>query len=151
MLTILQAFTPIISIFLVGIGWLYRAERAKRIFIEQQLSEKKYAFYSSMLGFFFNMMQGSRSNNKDTSKKMWEFNKNLYLYAPDDVLLKYKDWIYDNRNHDKKNSKRMIDGICEIIIAIRKDMGHKNTKVKNDDIKKHLLDDYDAAKINGVI
>ena len=45
----------------------------------------------------------------------------------------------------------MIDGICEIIIAIRKDMGHKNTKVKNDDIKKHLLDDYDAAKINGVI
>ena len=25
----------------------------------------------------------------------------------------------------------MIDGICEIIIAIRKDMGYKKTKVKN--------------------
>ena len=137
---------------MLGIGWLYKAERKKRISIEQQLYEKKYDFYSKMLDFFFNAMQGIKPTDKKTSKTMWEFNKNLYLYAPDDVLIKYKNWIYDNRNHDKtSNSKRMLSGVCEIIIAIRKDMGYEKTKVKNDDIFKHLLDDYDNAKINGLI
>ena len=45
----------------------------------------------------------------------------------------------------------MLQGVCKIIISIRKDMGHKKTNIKGDDILKHLLTDYDNAKREGLI
>lgn len=151
----IKIFSPILVVLLTALcatlGWLYKHAHEKNLFIEKQLFEKKYTFYIGVLEFFFNTMRGLKQDDNEIKNKMWEFNKDLYIYAPDDVLITYQNWMYDNRNHDSQNIDRMLKGVCDIIIAIRKDMGHKKTKMNSDNILKHLLLDYDKAKKDGTI
>jgi len=145
---------PAIILLLLGLFiWLYQKEREKRIAIEHQLSDKKYDFYVELLNFFFDTIQNKNQSIDGIKEKLWKFNKNLYLYSSDEVLNNYKDWSYDSRKNSENPNylNQMLQGVCKIIISIRKDMGHKKTNIKGDDILKHLLTDYDNAKREGLI
>lgn len=43
----IKVVTPVLlSTFCAALGWLYKNEREKRVFIERQLSDKKYDTYT---------------------------------------------------------------------------------------------------------
>ncbi|MCP4051056.1 MAG: hypothetical protein GY730_10165 [bacterium] len=151
---IITAVPIVITATLAGLGWLYKHEREKRLLAEQQLFDKKYAFYAEILEFFFRIMQGKSYSDEKTKSKMWEFNKGLYLYASHSVLTNYQDWMYENRNYKSQNSnsvKKLLNGVCKIIIAIREDMVHEKKQINNESILKHLLVDYDISKEKGIL
>jgi hypothetical protein len=147
-LTVLTALTPVLVVLLAGVGWLYRHERERRTAAEQQVSERKYQAYVTLLDVFFDMMKAVRQKKKLPEQQlvdqMVDANKDLMLYASDDVLSLYHDWLNKSR-----------DGVVdlgqfgELILSIRRDMGHAKTRIKSDDVLRQMITDYDKAKAEG--
>lgn len=147
-LTILSVLAPILVVLLGGVGWLYRHERERRTAAEQRVSERKYQAYITLLNIFFDMMKDTRHGKKPNEDalvdKMTDANKDLMLYASDDVLALYHDWLARSRR-----GVMDLEQFGELIVAIRRDMGHASTRVTADDVLRQLITDYDKAKAEG--
>lgn len=148
--SLLAVLAPIFLALLGGIGWLYKHEKERRESAESQLSEHKYGAYIALLEIFFDMMKITKSgkdiNEKSMLNRMIDANKELILYGSDDVIKIYQKWMSDARKGAVK-----LDPFGELIIAIRRDMGHLKTKINADDVLRHFIIDYDEAKANGKI
>ncbi len=58
-------------------------------------------------------------------------------------------WVYKSQN--SISVKKLLNGVCKIIIAIREDMVHEKKQINNESILKHLLVDYDISKEKGIL
>lgn len=142
------ALTTILVVLLGGVGWLYRHERERRTAAEQQVSERKYRAYITLLDIFFDMMKDQRHGKKPSEAtlvdRMTEANKELMLYASDDVLALYQHWLAESRQ-----GVMDLGQFGDLIVAIRRDMGHAKTQVTADDVLRQMITDYDKAKATG--
>jgi hypothetical protein len=147
-LTILTALTPVLVVLLGGVGWLYKHERERRTAAEHQVSERKYQAYLTLLNIFFEQMKAIRQKKQldqdELVDRMFDANKELMLYASDDVLSLYHDWL-------NKSRAGVVDmeQFGSLIVAIRKDMGHPKTHITSDEVLRQMITDYDAAKAEG--
>ena len=109
----------------------YQKDRLKTI--ESQLSEKKYKMYSEVIHIFFDM---SKKNGVDFEfplddivNRIGNIKKDMFLYAPDNIFLKFKDWAVcvtsGNGSH--------FHIYYELISLIRREFGYKNTKISFDE------------------
>jgi hypothetical protein len=149
-LTLLTAVTPVLVLLLGGLGWLYKHERERRAAAEQQVSERKYQAYVTLMNIFFEQFKTSRHGQRVSQDKladlMADANKDLMLFGSDDVLRLYQNWLYNTR-------RGLVDmeQFGGIIVAIRKDMGHHNTSITSDEVLRQLITDYDKAKAEGTL
>lgn len=147
-MTVLTALTPVLVVLLGGVGWLYRYERERRAAAERQVSERKYQAYIALLNIFFDLLKAQRKHQnidgEDLVDRMFDANKELALYASDDVLQLYLDWLNRSRTGEVD-----INQFGELVVAIRRDMGYAKTKITSDDVLRQLILDYDQVKARG--
>jgi predicted DNA-binding ribbon-helix-helix protein len=148
LLDILRVLTPILVFLLGGVGWLYKHEREKRLAAEQQVSERKYKAYVALLDIFFDQFKAMRHNRQlpmdELVDRMADANRDLMLYASDGVLSLYNHWLDESR-------RGVVDmeQFGELIVAIRRDMGHPKTRIKAEEVLRQMLTDYDKMKAQG--
>ena len=150
----LQVLTPILVLALAGLGYLYKAEREKREAVERQLSDKKYETYVALMGVFFGMLTrtlSGRSTEPGTEvvAKMIDIHKDLMIYGADEVLTTYESWMTETRR--SQTPQKALRGFGEVVVAIRRDMGQRETKVTSDHVLRLLITDYDDAVEKGFV
>lgn len=148
--TILLSTFPIILTGVIGyISWLYQREKEKRISVQNQLSDKKYQVYNKIINLFFGVFENTIKKNDgsqdDIESKMIEIVKELTIYGSDSTLKQFSYWKRTAGLPNKTPSDSLKDFV-NILIALRKDMGHPDTQINYDDILGMMIIDYDKVK-----
>lgn len=80
--------------------------------------------------------------------KLIDIKKELFIYAPDNIVNKFTEWnCYIN---NKPNDFKQMMIFLELFVLIRKDMGNKKTKIKEDDILRSIIpsdEEFEKLKI----
>ena len=155
---VLAYLSPFLLVAAGVLAWLYQHERERRAEIEKQLSDKKYTTYIKLLNIFFGQMKaammGATSNAPpapELVEQMFDASKNLMIYGSDEVLISYENWMTKMRGAQGADTTGVLRGLAQIVIAIRKDMGHPDTTVTSDHVLRLLLKDFDEAKARGLV
>jgi hypothetical protein len=137
-----------LTALLAAVGWLYRHERERRMEVERQLSERKYDAYIQLLNVFFDTFKASRGGRRpqgaDLLNRMVDANKDLMLYGSEEVVRLYHAWLLEMRTGTVH-----LAGLGELMVAIRRDMGNRKTRVTSEDVLRQLITDYDQARARG--
>jgi hypothetical protein len=145
-----QTATPYLTLALLGLGWLYRREYERRVAVEHQVSERKFKAYIALIDIIFDTWKATRGGNPLPASKlenrMIDALKELTLYASDEVLTLIQVWLEEARGGTVKLLR-----LGEIIVAIRRDMGNRKTKITDEDVLRQMVKDYDAVKAQGLL
>jgi predicted DNA-binding ribbon-helix-helix protein len=148
---VLAALSPFLAALLGLVGLLYRHERERREAVEHQLSEHKYKAYVELLEIFFDLMKSIKADRKipqaKLTNRMIDASKDLMVYGSDEVVAIYQQWLKDAR----EGKPGGLTWFGDLVVAIRRDMGHTKTKITSDQILRQLITDYDQAKLQGLI
>ena len=158
---VLAYLSPFFLIATGVLAWLYQHERERRAEIEKQLSDAKYKTYIELLNIFFGLFKAVMTGAKPTASqataspevigRMFDASKDLMIYGSDDVLISYEKWMTKSGSASGSDTAGALQGLGDVLIAIRKDMGHPKTTVTTDHILRLLLKDYEQAKADGLI
>lgn len=149
---VLSLSVPILLAFLAGVGWMYRHEREKRDEIERKLSDTKFKVYNDLIDIFIGVLQEQKQKQKSTINErkiistLQSAQRQLLMYGSDDVLgefINFMEFCYAGNTDIHK----MMKIYSNFLIAIRKDMGNKHSKIKNHDILRMLITDYQNIKV----
>jgi hypothetical protein len=149
-ISLLAVTSPLLLALLAGVGWLYRHERERRAAAEQQISERKRAAYLQLLEIFFGSMKAIslgkavKGNEKNLIEKMWDANQELILYGSDEVIRIYQAWLGEAREGFLD-----LEKFGQLIVAVRRDMGHMKTDISHDEVLRPFIRDYDEMKKGG--
>lgn len=138
---------PVLIVFIGGAGWWIRHERERREAVESQLSEKKYLCYMSLLNIFFDVLKAGNNPQVDLTTRMMDANRDLLIYGSDEVFRTYHNWT----KSVNAGEKAMLHGFGEVILAIRRDMGHPKTKLTSDHVLRSFITDFDTQRAKGQI
>jgi len=154
--SVLAYLSPFLLAALAAVGALYKSERDKRQQIEQKLNENKAKIYASFVedysGLFFK--PGGKEHTHDDYMRIVErvqnFARNSMMYASDDVVEKFSVF-YRLQNTTVENMTmddiyERLDSFSDVVIAIRKELGHTKTKLSYDTIGRLLITDYDKHR-----
>lgn len=145
-------FTVIVSVISVLMG-KYKETKHQ---IEEQHRLKKIPIYEEFLEFWFKVLLGSKIGKQVSEKDMLEFftlfTQKLILWGSDEVILEYGDfrtYFMNLANDESTTSKEKLESMYkfeEMILAIRGDVGHKNTAFQRGDILKLFINDLNKKK-----
>ena len=152
--TILTTIAPILVVLLSGIvaalSYLYRHERERREEVERQLSEHKYTTYMALMNTYTDVIKAAKAGKPlrpdDLTERMQELSKDLIIYGSDDVVKAFQKWVDTGRKGGIS-----IKQFGELVVAIRRDMGNKKTKITYEEVLRQFINDYDDAKAKGLI
>lgn len=126
----------------------------KRMEIEEHLREKKSQTYKELVELLFKILMGSKTNESLTEneliKFMSRFTENLILWGSEEVIQNYKAYrmYFVNRNQGEALTLESINLMENLLLAIRKDMGHKNKGLQQGDILSLFINDIDEILAN---
>jgi hypothetical protein len=144
-IAVLAAFSPFLLALIGGLGWLYRHERELKEEAYKQVSERKREAYIALLKIFFDTIKaikiGKNLSEQEMSDRMIDASKELILYGSDDVVRIYQSWMTEARK-----GQSSLDRFGELVLAIRRDMGHLKTNIKPDEVLRQFIIDYDETK-----
>lgn len=131
----------IMTIITGGLGYIIREQREKIKLIQNQLSEKKYKVYHEIYAIFFDLFKEQKGLSKtskvnDVAGRMIDVKKDLFIYAPDNIVNKFLEW--NNIVTNDATNKKHFNVYLELFILIRKDMGHKETKLVPNDVLRSI-------------
>jgi hypothetical protein len=136
--------TILVSVFSIVLGKYYERKRT----IELELREKKIPVYEKFVSFFVDLMLDEKLGNRQMSEKeimifFGEFTQKIMVWGSDEVLRKWSNYRLYSVEHinDKEYSSEAMFLIEELLLAIRKDMGHKNTNVQRGEILGLFIND----------
>ena len=133
----------IITIIVVFLG----VHLNKKKDIELQLRERKIVVYKKFIDYLFVKVFSSVKRNKQLSEKdmenfMIEFQKDVIFWGSDEFIRKFGKW----RNNYKKEDD--IQGFLyfeELLRAIRRDTGHKNSNFEEYELLKLFVNDLEES------
>ena len=115
---------------------------------ERHLREKKLAIYHDLIDHLLDFDVGQESSDSGQVKNIRAMTRSLIIWGSDDALKKWINYIVSlrgkpNYGADEENSLRnarpgllenYLDPKAEAILVIRKELGHSNKRLSNDDI-----------------
>ena len=133
-ITILTIALPIIATIL---GWVIHRKTEKIKIMENQLSDKKYQAYANIVSTFYSILKDSK-NHKSTNQKvlmeqMIDSKRDILMYGSDAVFKTFNNYLV------KASNTTIMNSFLDFIIAIRKDMCGKHTKITKRDILINLV------------
>lgn len=145
---ILVLLTGFLSILGIIISKFLEYRQKKQLY----LYEKKEKAYASFIKMVYKMQEcikkGEDYSDKDMLEDVLNFSKELTLWGSNKVI---KKWI-EFRNTDYSNPEdynNILYNLEDIIIEIRKDMGHKKFGLNKGDILSFFINDkMDDKSIN---
>lgn len=142
-LKIFELLIPsLISIFSVFFARFLEKQKE----IEKQIREQKIKIYGELTKLLLEDVMGSTKNNKPLSNsviaKYPKICNDLIFWGSDEVVKQYQKTFQSFANPDIIAMMRELENL---LLAIRKDTGHKNKGLENFDLLKVFINDLDKA------
>lgn len=113
----------------VGGKWLER-----KALIAKELRDKKVPVYEDLIEFIFKVFnetnQGKSTPPDEFSAFFFEFTQRLIIWGSDEVVCK---WVAFRRSTDGE-PQVLLAAMENVLEAIRRDLGHKNSNLKSGDL-----------------
>jgi hypothetical protein len=105
-----------------------------QIQIRNEQKPKKTEIYDKLIRLFFDFLLAQKLGRKPKTEEeliqtFADITPNLILWASDDVLRLYEEFQQMASSKTQYPSKNSIFTFGQILIAIRKDLGHQNKKI----------------------
>lgn len=133
--------TFLVSFISIVLGKYYE----KKLLIEKEMRDKKIPVYNEFIEFLLNLMSNSRTMSEDEMKDFFKnFTQKILVWGSDEVI---NHWSKYRRLSIKEaesgiNMETMFE-LENLLFAIRKDTGHKNSKIKKGDLLGLFINDID--------
>lgn len=129
------------TLIAAGLGFIIKEQREKIKIIQNQLSDKKYTVYNEIFAVFFDLIKDQKGmsdkKGKDTATRLFDIKKDLLIYAPDKIAKKFFEW--NRAIPNEGNSIRHVKIYLELFVLIRKDMGHADSTITENDILRGIM------------
>lgn len=131
-------------------GYFITRYLEKRKIVEQQIREQKLPIYEEFLDFFFKMMHRNKSDklsDQELKKFVIGFSKKGIIWLSDDTLKAYVNWrdkattLGKEGILSKEDNIRSLLEFEKLLLAFRKDIGHKNLNLRKGDILSIFVND----------
>jgi hypothetical protein len=117
----------------IGLFWKYLAQKKKEF--DEKVSEQKRGAYSEFLTNFtetaLQIMYDHEVDGIDADRERMLARDKLLLFANDNVIKKYHEWI-EYADIEEKDINREVEIFGEILIEIRKDILGKSKVTKEE-------------------
>jgi len=138
---IAAAATVFVSVLSIVLGKVYEA----RSLVQKEHREKKVPVYEDLMQFMFRILMSGKTGESVSEKEMMDFmvnfNQRIMVWGSDEVLASWVAW----RKGAVSGSEplRLMFRYEELILAIRRDLGHGNKKLSTGDILSLFVNDID--------
>ena len=148
----IKIISIVFSIIIAFMGWIMQRKTERIKIMENQLSEKKYAAYASLVGLFYSILKDvkkekdynqTKIQNNKMLEEMLESKKNIFMYGSDNVIKAFNKWLCSTTKNESKEAQ--LDAFLDFMIEIRKDMSGKSTKISKKDLLINLIQNDDEA------
>ena len=137
-ITILTIALPIIATIL---GWIIHRKTEKIKIMQNQLSDKKDQAYANIVSTFYSILKDSKNHNTTNQKALMEqmidSKRDILMYGSDSVFKAFNNYLV--KSSENTDATTTMNSFLDFIIAIRKDMCGKQTKVTKRDILINLV------------
>ncbi|AVQ97744.1 hypothetical protein OBCHQ24_01290 [Oceanobacillus iheyensis] len=138
--------TIIVSVLSVTIGKYLERKRV----IENELREKKIPMYEEFVEFYFDLLMAKKINGKEmTQKEMMKFfnrfTQKLMVWGSDEVVKLWSNYRREFALKDRDSMENMFE-FEKLLLAIRKDTGHKNKHIEKADLLGLFVNDINKYK-----
>lgn len=138
--------TILVSVFSVTGAKYYERKRS----IEQDLRQRKIPIYEDFIKFLFRLIGAEKIGDKPmTEKEMQEFfiefTQKLMIWGSDEVVIqwsKYRRASIKNFENGQADFNNMFE-LENLLLAIRKDTGHKNKNLNKGDLLGLFINDIE--------
>lgn len=136
--TVLSIALPIIVTIL---GWIIHRKTEKIKIMENQLSDKKYQAYANIVATFYSILKDSKNHKpidqNTIMEQMIDSKRDILMYGSDSVLKAFNNYLV--KSSENADNRTIMNSFLDFIIAIRKDMCGKQTKLTKRDILINLV------------
>ena len=153
--SLLQALGPSGLVVLGGIvTWLLKARVEELRALEERLQEERRAIYREILEPYVRIFSDPKGHGKSQALRKitsFEYKKtafDLNLFGSDDVVRAYNALMqhaYKTEDKEDQEPKEMLRLWGGLILAIRKNLGNKKTKLEEIDMLKGMIKDIDSV------
>lgn len=145
---LLQAIITGIPAIIIAVVCFFIAKVQDRKAAEEaQLREKKAPVYEGILGVLYSAVRHSverdEIDKKNIEKELFEVMEKLTLWAPPEVVQEYYEFKKNGRSMNPKNPYSVFDPVSNLILAIRKDLGHDDKNIGPEEILGLFVTDID--------
>lgn len=151
-ISISEIIVAILTILTAALGFIIKEQKEKIKNIQNQLSEKKYKVYHEVFAILFDVLKDSKKLIKSKENhlvvRLLDIKRDLIIYAPDNVVQKFFEWNKYVSNNP--NDISHISLFFNLIILIRKDMGHRDTKLSSEEILRAIMsndEEFEKMKV----
>jgi len=128
----------------------YGKIQEKKKDIEQQLRVKKIPVYENFLQLCFRCMAAVKDGEVSESKapldsEFRDFIQTMIVWASDDVMLAFSKWLQICRSPSDSETGALEKAVAleQLLLVIRKDLGHENKNLGQGDILRLIVNDLD--------
>lgn len=152
---------PIVTVFVTVTGWGVARHIERRREVERQQRDRKIPAYEALLRFVFSAMaSGKQSDRPDPNAEqqrlndmahsaMTDLNPQVIAWASDSVLQEYISWrtqiVRLSKQQDAVSGIMSLLHLGDLVLAIRKDVGHENKNITNLDVLRAFINDIDSV------
>jgi hypothetical protein len=137
--------TAFISVLSIVLGKVYES----RALVLKEHREKKTPVYEDLIKFMFRILMGAKTGDTPTEKEtldfMSDFTQRIMVWGSDDVLAAWVKWRRTAVNAEalKANPMKLLLLYEQLILTIRRDLGHKNRNLGAGDVLALFVNDID--------
>lgn len=123
----------------------------KRMEIDSHLRDKKSETYKLLVELLFRILMNGKADkplkDKEVIREMSKFTENLILWGSEDVMKSYIAYrkYFMSRKFGEEMTLEAIEKMENLLLVIRKDMGHKNKSLQQGDILSLFINDIDEV------
>jgi hypothetical protein len=132
--------TVLVSVFSVLVS-KFLEQRAK---ITQEIRDKKIPVYEELINFVFKIVRSIKKDNQleegEVEDFMFNFTQQVIVWGSDSVLQAFYNFRH---NGDSGDGRQVALRMEELLLAIRKDLGHNNKGLSQGKILGLFLNDFD--------
>jgi hypothetical protein len=138
--------TILVSVFSITGAKYYDRRRS----IEQELREKKMPVYFEFIEFnmkllFSDKITGKAMSEKEMEKFLYAFTQKIMIWGSDEVVVAWSNYRRKIINYSPESDigfTAMFE-LERLLLALRKDTGHKNKNIKRGDLLGLFINDVD--------
>lgn len=137
-----EIIVVVLTIVSMSLGYVIKQQRDRIREINNQLSVHKYKMYNEVLGIYFDILKQQKGvkglKDRELRVRIIDVKQQMLIYAPDEIFHKFVEWTRYTANHETEDLRHFLIYL-DLMILIRKDMGHPKTTFKSDDFWKLIM------------
>lgn len=131
--------TTSVSIFSLGLTKYFEIKSS----INNEHIKKKIPIYEELIGFIFKLLKSVKTDtpldDKEVLDSVFDLNQKLTIWGSDEVITSFSN--YRASIHDPL---QLLLAVENLMLAIRKDIGHKNKNLSNGKLLSIFINDADV-------